>query len=291
MVFGPRGSRSIKFLAAAAAGVPLLDVSYLDASRRAGKFLGPESFVEHLWKGGWRGADMGLVSPDAAARWLAAGARPFEGLTVAMAPFTSANRVERDMLTTVLKSGGASVASISAKGEVIPSSPKPDVAVVDPGSMAESEGKPSMSGRAAAAAAAVAGGACVSPEFFKSWLSRPGTDLSQHVLRGKLTGKLAEACGDAAETSRSAPRPDAQEEENDEPEAPPAKRSRAKTPAAKTPATKTPATKTPATKTPATKTPATKSAGKTASGSKRSPAVDRPAPIVGKRRRALAARN
>ena len=47
----PRGSRSIKFLAAAAAGVPLLDMSYLDASRRAGKFLGPESFVEHLWKG------------------------------------------------------------------------------------------------------------------------------------------------------------------------------------------------------------------------------------------------
>ena len=96
---------------------------------------------------------MGLVSPDAAARWLAAGARPFEGLTVAMAPFTSANRVERDMLTTVLKSGGASVASISAKGEVVPSSPKPDVAVVDPGSMAGSEGKPSVSGRAAAAAA------------------------------------------------------------------------------------------------------------------------------------------
>ena len=280
VVFGPRGSRSIKFLAAAAAGVPLLDMSYLDASRRAGKFLGPESFVEHLWKGGWRGADMGLVSPDAAARWLAAGARPFEGLTVAMAPFTSANRVERDMLTTVLKSGGASVASISAKGEVVPSSPKPDVAVVDPGSMAGSEGKPSVSGRAAAAAAAVAGGTCVSPEFFKSWLSRPGTDLSQHVLRGKLAGKLAKARGGAAEPSRSAPCPDAREEENgeenDEPKAPPAKKSRSKTPA---------------TKTPATKTPATKSAGKTASGSKRSPAVDRPAPIVGKRRRVLAARN
>ena len=223
---------------------------------------------------------MGLVSPDAAARWLAAGARPFEGLTVAMAPFTSANRVERDMLTTVLKSGGASVASISAKGEVVPSSPKPDVAVVDPGSMAGSEGKPSVSGRAAAAAAAVAGGTCVSPEFFKSWLSRPGTDLSQHVLRGKLAGKLAKARGGAAEPSRSAPCPDAREEENaeenDEPKAPPAKKSRSKTPA---------------TKTPATKTPATKSAGKTASGSKRSPAVDRPAPIVGKRRRVLAARN
>ena len=71
------------------------------------------------------------------------------------------------MLTTVLKSGGASVASISAKGEVVPSSPKPDVAVVDPGSMAGSEGKPSVSGRAAAAAAAVAGGTCVSPEFFQ----------------------------------------------------------------------------------------------------------------------------
>ena len=74
----PRGSRSLKFLAAAAAGVPLLDMSFLDASRRAGKFLGPESFVEHLWKGGWRGADMGLVSPDGAgAGWRRARDRLF----------------------------------------------------------------------------------------------------------------------------------------------------------------------------------------------------------------------
>ena len=38
---------------------------------------------------------------------------------------------------------------------------------------------------------AVAGGACVAPEFFKSWLSRPGA-ISQHVLHGSLeSGKLA----------------------------------------------------------------------------------------------------
>ena len=36
------------------------------------------------------------------------------------------------------------------------------------------------------------GGACVAPEFFKSWLSRPGADLSRHVLHGSLeSGKLA----------------------------------------------------------------------------------------------------
>jgi topoisomerase (DNA) II binding protein 1 len=83
------------------------------------------------------------------------------------------------------------VASISAKGEVVPGSPAPDVAVIDPNSAAGSAvvaaggggaddddaaiAPPSslLAGRAAAAVAAVVGGACVSPEFFKSWLSRP----------------------------------------------------------------------------------------------------------------------
>jgi len=52
---------------------------------------------------------MGFVSPGAAAHWGAWTARegaagggggPFEGLAVAVAPFTAANREERDMLIT-----------------------------------------------------------------------------------------------------------------------------------------------------------------------------------------------
>ena len=63
----------------------------------------------------------------------------------------------------------------------------PDVAVVDPSNTGDG-----LRGRAAGVVDAVAGGACVAPEFFKSWLSRPGANLSQHVLHGSLeSGKLA----------------------------------------------------------------------------------------------------
>ena len=278
VVFGPRGSRSLKFLAAAAAGVPLLDASFLDASRRAKKLLGPEAHAEHLWKGGWRGADMGLVSPTAAAKWHAAEVRPFASLTVAVAPFPSVNRVERDMLITVLKAGGARVATISAKGELIPDGSEPDVAVIDPSSMATAaEGGESIAaGRAAAAVAAVAGGACVSPEFFKSWLSRPESDLEQHVLRGKVMGELADALA-----ARGAPAAAPKETG--------AKKTKTKGAATAHPATEAGEN---ARATRAAKMPAGKaSAEKAPARSKRSPPADRPAPIVGKRRRVLAARN
>ena len=60
------------------------------------------------------------------------------------------------------------------------------VAVIDPSN------KGALVGRAAGVVDAVAGGACVAPEFFKSWLSRPGADLGSHVLHGSLeSGKLA----------------------------------------------------------------------------------------------------
>ena len=141
----------------------------------------------HPWRGG-RGAEMGLLTPDAAERWNATpGRRAFEGLSVALAPFASKNREERDMLAAVLRCGGAVVSSISAKGELVPGGAAPDVAVVDPNNTGDG-----LRGRAAGVVGAVAGGACVAPEFFKSWLSRPGADLSQHVLHGSLeSGKLA----------------------------------------------------------------------------------------------------
>ena len=185
-VFGERGGRSLKFLAAAASGVPILDKSYLDASRRENALLPSAAFRAHLWRGG-RGADMGLLTADASERWnAAAGRKAFEGLSVALAPFASKNREERDMLTVVLRCGGASVSSISAKGELVPANASPDVAVIDPSN------KGALVGRAAGVVDAVAGGACVAPEFFKSWLSRPGADLGSHVLHGSLeSGKLA----------------------------------------------------------------------------------------------------
>jgi topoisomerase (DNA) II binding protein 1 len=281
VVFGPRGSRSIKFLAAAASGVPLLDASFLDASRRAGALLGPETFGDHLWRGGWRGADAGLVAPDAAKRWLSRrqkaqargsgeDARPFAGLVVAVAPFPSSNRVERDMLVEVLRAGGARVSTVSAKGALIPAAPAPDVAVVDPGSFA---GADAAAGRAGAAAAAAAGGACVAPEFFKSWLSRPGASLAQHVLRGEVVGALADAL---ARTSGAGA------EETDEEAEPPAPRSTSRAEAPPRAAKPAPQAK-------ATEAAASEAAG--GSGTKRVSAKDRAMPIVGKRRRVLAPRN
>jgi topoisomerase (DNA) II binding protein 1 len=156
-VFGERGGRSLKFLAAAASGVPILDKSYLDASRRENALLPSAAFRAHLWRGG-RGADMGLLTADASERWnAAAGRKAFEGLSVALAPFASKNREERDMLTVVLRCGGASVSSISAKGELVPANASPDVAVIDPSN------KGALVGRAAGVVDAVAGGACVAP--------------------------------------------------------------------------------------------------------------------------------
>ena len=285
VVFGPRGSRSIKFLAAAASGVPLLDASFLDASRRAGKLLGPETFQQHLWRGGWRGADAGLVAPDAAAHWLSrtrsafssrdpsVDARPFAGLVVAVAPFPSSNRVERDMLVAVLRAGGARVSTVSAKGALIPAAPAPDVAIVDPGAFA---GADVAAGRAGAAAAAAAGGACVAPEFFKSWLSRPGASLAQHVLRGEVVGALA----DALKRTSGADAEEAEEEEAEKPAPPSTTRAEAPRRAAK-----------PAPRPKASEAAASKAAGSGGSGTKRAPAKDRAVPIVGKRRRVLAPRN
>ena len=116
------------------------------------------------------------------------------------------------MLVEVLRAGGARVSTVSAKGALIPAAPAPDVAVVDPGSFA---GADAAAGRAGAAAAAAAGGACVAPEFFKSWLSRPGASLAQHVLRGEVVGALA----DALKRTSGADAEEA-EEEAEEPETP-----------------------------------------------------------------------
>ena len=142
--------------------------------------------------------------------------------------------------------------------------------------------------------------ACVSPEFFKSWLSRPGADLSPHVLRGAVTGALAEALkrtgsGGADDVIADETDEDTDAEEEQAPR--PAKRAKsvAKSVQKTTPKSgkksilKPKPAKTPAR---ATAKDATASAA-TGSGSKRrgSPAQDGPVQIMGKRRRVLGASN
>ena len=144
--------------------------------------------------------------------------------------------------------------------------------------------------------------ACVSPEFFKSWLSRPGADLSPHVLRGAVTGALAEALkrtgsGGADDVIADETDEDTDAEEEQEQAPRPAKRAKsvAKSVQKTTPKSgkksilKPKPAKTPAR---ATAKDATASAA-TGSGSKRrgSPAQDRPVQIMGKRRRVLGASN
>ena len=141
-----------------------------------------------------------------------------------------------------------------------------------PGSFA---GADAAAGRAGAAAAAAAGGACVAPEFFKSWLSRPGASLAQHVLRGEVVGALA----DALKRTSGADAEEA-EEEAEEPAPPSTSRAEAPRRAAK-----------PAPRPKASEAAASKAAGSGGSGTKRAPAKDRAVPIVGKRRRVLAPRN
>ena len=325
VVFGPRGSRSLKFLAGAAAGTPLLDASWVDASksRGRGKLLGKETYKNHLWQGGWRGTDAGLVTRDASAFWQGwvgeqekyendtHNIQVFKDLSVGVAPFPSANKAERDALVVVLRAGGAVVSLIGAKGLVSPGTPVLDVVIVDTGSSVTGGGSIDLSGTAGATAGG--GGArvfkqipnrvaCVSPEFFKSWLSRPGADLSPHVLRGAVTGALAEALkrtgsGGADDVIADETDEDTDAEEEQEQAPRPAKRAKsvAKSVQKTTPKSgkksilKPKPAKTPAR---ATAKDATASAA-TGSGSKRrgSPAQDRPVQIMGKRRRVLGASN
>ena len=322
VVFGPRGSRSLKFLAGAAAGTPLLDASWVDASksRGRGKLLGKETYKNHLWQGGWRGTDAGLVTRDASAFWQGwvgeqekyekdtHNMQVFKNLSVGVAPFPSTNKAERDALVVVLRAGGAVVSLIGAKGLVSPGTPVLDVVIVDTGSSVMGGGSIDLSGTAGATAGG--GGArvfkqipnrvaCVSPEFFKSWLSRPGADLSPHVLRGAVTGALAEALKRTGSGGVDDVIADETDEDTDaeEEQAPkPAKRAKSvaksvpKTPkSGKKSILKPKPAKTPAR---ATAKDATASAA-TGSGSKRrgSPAQDRPVQIMGKRRRVLGASN
>jgi len=179
VIFGERGSRSIKFLAGAVSGASLLDVTYLDACARAGEVL--PATEKYLWRGG-RGSEMGLISSNASKHWSKVpGATAFAGLSIAILPFAPSAKLEQKMLDVVLRAGGASLSSVSSKGDVcLTQARAPDLVVsdhVDARSLADVPRLEPL---------VESGGdvTIVSPEFFKSWISTPETALDDHCLFG-----------------------------------------------------------------------------------------------------------
>jgi len=177
VVFGERGSRSIKFLAGAVAGASLVDVAYLDACSAAGELLPVAD--KYLWKGG-RGAEMGVISSGATSHWnTVSGSSAFEGLSIAMLPFAPKSKDEQRMLDTVLRAGGASLSSVSSKGDVcLTQAEFPDLVISDQVDAAGSDDIP----RLGSLLETVKGIPIVSPEFFKSWISTPELALEAHCL-------------------------------------------------------------------------------------------------------------
>ena len=227
--------------------------------------------------------DAGLVAPDAAARWLSRwqkaqargsgeDARPFAGLVVAVAPFPSSNRIERDMLVEVLRAGGARVSTVSAKGALIPAAPAPDVAVVDPGSFAGAD-----------AAAGRAGRRRRRRRGRRVRRSRVLQELALAARCQPGAARVSAARWSARSPTRSRARPARAPRRRTKRREPPAPRSRSRAGASpRGEASGASAAK-------AAEAAASEVAG--GSGTKRVSAKDRAVPIVGKRRRVLAPRN
>ena len=187
VVFGSRGSRSIKFLAGAISGASLLDVSYLDACAAAGKIL--DAREEHFWRGG-RGSEMGIIAIDSAKHWSSMEPHSaFCGLSVALLPFEPNAKGDRAMLDVVLRAGGASVSSVSSKGDVcLTQADIPDIVITD---QVEASAPalvprlaPLLDGRDVMV---------VTPEFFKSWISTPSANLDEYCLFGATTRRANDA--------------------------------------------------------------------------------------------------
>ena len=179
VIFGERGSRSIKFLAGAVAGASLLDVSYLDACSAAGQVLPVEA--KYFWRGG-RGSEMGLISPNASKHWSSVpGSTAFEGLSVAVVPFSSSTKLEQKMLDTVLRAGGASISSVSSKGDVcLTQAEVPDLIVSDQVNASSTKDVPRLEHLMEDGVDSDV--VVVSSEFFKAWISTPETVLDSHCL-------------------------------------------------------------------------------------------------------------
>ena len=187
VVFGARGSRSIKFLAGAISGAHLLDESFLVECAGAGKIVNVRE--KQLWRGG-RGAEMGVIDAQATEHWsTVAPHSAFEGLSIALLPFEPNAKIERAMLDVVLRAGGASLSSVSCKGDVcLTQAEVPDIVITDHADVPAPTAVP----RLAPLIEACAGGVLVvTPEFFKSWISTPSATLDAHCLFGASTSTSA----------------------------------------------------------------------------------------------------
>jgi hypothetical protein len=96
-----------------------------------------------------------------------------------MLPFAPKSKDEQRMLDTVLRAGGASLSSVSSKGDVcLTQAEFPDLVISDQVDAAGSDAVP----RLGSLLETVEGIPIVSPEFFKSWISTPELALEAHCL-------------------------------------------------------------------------------------------------------------
>jgi len=217
VVFGVRGTRSLKFLAALASGAHVLNETYPDEceAQNSSKDSMPIIDDKHFFKGG-KGLENKLICASASKFWHGWHAsasksttnrgadasstmnslKPFSNLDVAVASFGSnANaKGEHQMVCDVLRVGGANVKTISANGDAsltvhATRSHEDKMAIRDSGDEEEdavdiivcNEDK-AESGRVKKAMDAYPAALVVSSEFIKRFLSSPGDDLNAYTL-------------------------------------------------------------------------------------------------------------
>ena len=126
---------------------------------------------------------MGVIDAEATKHWsTVAPHSAFKGLSIALLPFEPSAKIDRAMLDVVLRAGGASLSSVSSKGDVcLTQAEVPDIVITDHADVRAPTAVP----RLAPLIDACAGGVLVvTPEFFKSWISNPGASLDAHCLFG-----------------------------------------------------------------------------------------------------------
>ena len=216
VIFGARGTRSLKFLAALASGAHVLNESYLDEceAQKCSKDSLPPIEDKHFFNGG-RGLENKLICASASKFWYAWHAsaskstmnrgtdassiteilKPFSNLDIVVPSFSSnANaKGEHQMVCDVLRVGGANVKTISPNGvaslAVYATATQENKMASDMDEDEEDtvdiivcDKDKAASGRVKKAMDAYPDAFVVSPEYIKRFLSSPGEDLSAYAL-------------------------------------------------------------------------------------------------------------
>ena len=216
VIFGARGTRSLKFLAALASGAHVLNESYLDEceAQKCSKDSLPPIEDKHFFNGG-RGLENKLICASASKFWYAWHAsaskstmnrgtdassiteilKPFSNLDIVVSSFSSnANaKGEHQMVCDVLRVGGANVKTISPNGvaslAVYATATQENKMTSDMDEDEEDtvdiivcDKDKAASGRVKKAMDAYPDAFVVSPEYIKRFLSSPGEDLSAYAL-------------------------------------------------------------------------------------------------------------